>query len=84
MPIGVILVITFGIMAIKRGADWPVAVTAMSLGDRSNGTILQDPIDMVGNLWDQLWKVAIDVFSRKGSDAGALVLHVAQMSGIAS
>jgi hypothetical protein len=87
MPIGVILVLTFAIMAIRRGVDWPLAVTAAALGDRSNGTILEGPIDMIGNLWDQLWGVAVQVFSRSGSTPNALMhtsLHVAQMTGVAA
>lgn len=87
MPIGVILVLTFAIMAIKRGVDWPLAVTAMSLGDRSNGTILEGPVDMIGDLWDKVWKIAVEVFNRGDSTPPAALmhqaLHVAQMTGVA-
>jgi hypothetical protein len=86
MPPAALLVLTVVIMVMRRGADWPLVVTAAALGDKSNGTILEGPIDMIGNLWDQLWGVAVQVFSRNGSPAALMhtSLHVAQMTGVAA
>jgi hypothetical protein len=87
MPIGVLLVITLAFMGIKRGLDTPVAAVAMALGDRSDGTILEDPVNMVVNLIDNVWKIAVEVFESRtggGGNTGALVLHVAQLTGIAA
>jgi hypothetical protein len=87
MPIAVTTVITFGIMAIRRGVDWPLAVVAMVLGDRSNGTILEEPVNMAGNVLDKIWQIAVSVFSGGDKTNPAAMaqfgMHVAQTIGVA-
>jgi hypothetical protein len=86
MPIAVVLVLTLAIMAMRRGVDFPLVVVACALGDKSNGTILEEPIDMAGNFVDTVWNICVQVFNRGGEPAnGAMahVLHVAQMAGVA-
>lgn len=85
MPIGALLAITITIMVIKRGVDTPVALTAAALGDKSDGTILEGPIDMIGNLLNDLWRIGLEVFNRGGGDnpaAMATAIHLAQAAGV--
>lgn len=85
MPTGIIAVLTFGIMAIRRGVDWPLAIVAMVLGDRSDGTLAEEPINMAGNIMDKLWAVVAQIWntSTSGGDSpAAFMFHAAQVTGI--
>lgn len=81
MPIAVLVVVTFGIMALKRGVDWPLAAVAMSVGDRSDGTIAEEPVNMIGNLCDTIWHIAISVWNR-GAEPAEGAMHAARMAGL--
>lgn len=82
MPIAVLVVVTFGIMALKRGVDWPLAFVAMSVGDRSNGTIIEEPVNMIGNFIDKIWFVAVKVFGGGDGAPAEGAMHVARMAGL--
>jgi hypothetical protein len=88
MPLGLVVLIVIVISALRKGTDTPQNVLCAVLGDQSDGTILERPIDMAGEFVATVWGIVSQVWSRGGGDNPAVqnglvfLGHVAQSSGV--
>lgn len=85
MPIGLVVLIVIIISALRKGTDTPQNVLCAVLGDQSNGTILERPIDMAGEFVAVIWNLISKAWSSSGGEAqnGLVYLgHLAQASGV--
>jgi hypothetical protein len=85
MPLGLLLILTLAIMGFRKGLDFPQCALAAALGDRSNGTIIQQPVDMIGQFVDLVWGLVNQAWSStpKPLSEGLIhAAHVAHASGV--
>jgi hypothetical protein len=84
MPIGLLVLLTFAIMGLRKGIDFPQCALAAAVGDHSNGTVFQEPVDMIGNFVDLVWRLVEQIWSRGETQQGLIhIAHAAQVMGVA-
>lgn len=54
-PIGLIALLLIVIAALRKGVDTPQMALAAVMGDESDGTALEGPVDMAGGIVSWLW-----------------------------
>lgn len=81
MPLGLLVILTFVVMGMKRGIDFPIAALAAAVGDRSNGTLIEGPVDMISQFVDIVWGAVIQMWNSTPKPvSGTGIVHVAQMA----